>query len=337
MAEGKKGIAIAGTLIADTFYKIDTYPAPGNLTKIRDIVYYIGGTGNTILDLAKLDPKLPLKLSGIIGEDAQGRMMREKLQEFPNIDLANLTVTKDGFSSVTHVMNAQDTKQRTFFYQGGAGDIYEEKYIDWEAIDAEIFHLQYLLLMDKADSPDPEYGTHAARILHAARERGMKTSVDMVSEQSSRAPGIVSAALKYADYCAINEVEAEAGTGVKLPEEGPTESWAKEALQKMKEKGVTTWAVIHCPRCGYGYDCWTDAFVSVPSLHLPEGYIKGTNGAGDAYCSGILYGAYQGMTLEESMILGTACAACSLSQVNGTDGMRSYEETMKLYRELSQA
>ena len=43
------------------------------------------------------------------------------------------------------------------------------------------------------------------------------------------------------------------------------------------------------------------------------------------------------MTLEESMILGTACAACSLSQVNGTDGMRSYEETMKLYRELSQA
>ena len=165
----------------------------------------------------------------------------------------------------------------------------------------------------------------------------MKTSVDMVSEQSSRASGIVSAALKYADYCAINEVEAEAGTGVKLPEEGPTESWAKEALQKMKEKGVTTWAVIHCPRCGYGYDCRTDAFVSVPSLHLPEGYIKGTNGAGDAYCSGILYGAYQGMTLEESMILGTACAACSLSQVNGTDGMRSYEETMKLYRELSQA
>ena len=62
--------------------------------------------------------------------------------------------------------------------------------------------------------------------------------------------------------------------------------------------------MIHCPRCGYGYDCRTDAFVSVPSLHLPEGYIKGTNGAGDAYCSGILYGAYQGMTLEESMILG---------------------------------
>ena len=49
----------------------------------------------------------------------------------------------------------------------------------------------------------------------------------------------------------------------------------------MKEKGVTTWAVIHCPRCGYGYDCRIDAFVSVPSLHLPEGYIKGTNGAGD--------------------------------------------------------
>ena len=52
MAKGTKGIAVAGTLIADTFYKIDTYPDAGNLTNIRDIVSYIGGTGNMLLDLA---------------------------------------------------------------------------------------------------------------------------------------------------------------------------------------------------------------------------------------------------------------------------------------------
>ena len=103
---------------------------------------------------------------------------------------------------------------------------------------------------------------------------------------------------------------------------------------KLNEKGVTTWAVIHCPGCGYGYDCQKQEFVKVPSLKLPEGFIKGTNGAGDAYLSGILYGAYQDMTLEEAMILGTACAACSLSEVNGTDGLRPLSEVKKLYQEL---
>ena len=259
--------------------------------------------------------------------------MKGELLKYPNIDISNLTV--EGLSSVTHVMNAQDTKQRTFFYQGGASDIYDESYIDWETLDADIFHLEYLLLMAKVDGPDEEYGTLGARILHDARERGMKTSIDVVSEQSDRAAGIVSAALKYTDYCSINEVEAEAATGVKLTgADGLTEEKVKEALLKLKEKGVTTWAVIHCPQCGYGYDCQKQEFVKVPSLKLPEGFIKGTNGAGDAYLSGILYGAYQDMTLEEAMILGTACAACSLSEVNGTDGLRPLSEVKKLYQEL---
>ena len=87
MAKGTKGIAVAGTLIADTFYKIDTYPDAGNLTNIRDIVSYIGGTGNMLLDLAKMDPSVPLKVSGLIGDDTQGRMMKGELLKYPNIDI----------------------------------------------------------------------------------------------------------------------------------------------------------------------------------------------------------------------------------------------------------
>ena len=63
--------------------------------------------------------------------------------------------------------------------------------------------------------------------------------------------------------------------------------------------------------------------------------IKGTNGAGDAYCSGILYGASQGWDLEKSMILATACAGCSLSEENGTDGMRSCQEVLDFYDSLA--
>ena len=77
-----------------------------------------------------------------------------------------------------------------------------------------------------------------------------------------------------------------------------------------------------------------NAYVEVPSLKLPQGYIKGSVGAGDAFCSGVLYAAWKGMPLAQGIELGTASAACSLSQPGATEGMRSCEETMKLYQEL---
>lgn len=333
----KKGITVAGSLIADVFYKIDTYPKEGLLTNIRDAERYVGGSGNLITDLAKLDSEMQVHVSAIVGDDKNGEMLCKVLSDYPNIDLAN--VTRKGESSVTLVMNAQDTKQRTFFFLPAASDIYEEKYIDWETIDAEIFHLEYLLLMAKVDARDDCFGTHGARILHDAQARGMKTSIDIVSEQGTRAKWVVTSALKYTDYCTVNEVEAEAITGVRLSdsedENGDMDFKALKALKCLQKLGVSTWAIIHYPKCGYGYNCKTNEFIKVPSLQLPPNFIKGTNGAGDAYCSGVLYGAYIDMGLEKTMQFARACAACSLSEENGTDGLRCSDdvwEVERLYR-----
>ena len=105
------------------------------------------------------------------------------------------------------------------------------------------------------------------------------------------------------------------------------------ALKKMKELGVSTWAVIHCPEVGVGLD-ENNQYVEVPSLKLPAGYIKGTVGAGDAFCSGVLYAAWKGQDLKSAIELGTASAVCSLSCPGATEGMRSVEEVMKVYHEL---
>ena len=325
----RKGIAIAGSLIADVFYKIDTYPKEGLLTNIRETESYVGGSGNLILDLAKLNPELQIEVSALIGNDERGEMLIEKLSQYPNIQLDN--VRKNGETSVTIVMNAQDTKQRTFFFIPAASNQFDISCIDWERLNASVFHLEYLLLMEKVDASDPVYGTHAAKILCEAKKRGMETSIDIVSEQSERAAKIVTSALRYTDYCAINEVEAESVTGIDLTKsEGALEKNAEFVVKKLKDLGVSKWAVIHSPKCSYGYDCEKNLFVSVPSLKLPEGYIKGTNGAGDAFCSGILYSAHEGKDIETAMKLAAACAACSLSEENGTDGMRTVKEVMEL-------
>lgn len=329
MKHAKKGITVAGSLIADIFYEIDTYPNQGFLTMVRSTSHSIGGSGNIILDLAKLDENLKVKVCAIVGRDAGGRNIMSVLSQYPNIDTTNVTTEEN--SSVTLVMNAADTKQRTFFFVPEASDHFSEKYINWDTLDTKIFQLEYLLLMKKVDAYDDEYGTHAARILHEAKKRGMITSIDVVTEQSDRAKSIVKAALKYTDICCINESEAEAVTEIEVSENGEVkQDKVFEAIEKIQALGVSKWIVVHAPQCAFGLDCETNTFFTVPSLNLPEGYIKGSTGAGDAYCSGILYGAHEDMPLKSAMELARACAACSLSENNGTDGMRSYDQTMLL-------
>ncbi|MFR7743602.1 MAG: PfkB family carbohydrate kinase [Acutalibacteraceae bacterium] len=71
----------------------------------------------------------------------------------------------------------------------------------------------------------------------------------------------------------------------------------KAALQKLHELGVAKWAVIHCPELGCGMD-EAGNYCEFESLKLPKGYIKGTVGAGDAFCAGVLYAAETDMPLR---------------------------------------
>ena len=94
--------------------------------------------------------------------------------------------------------------------------------------------------------------------------------------------------------------------------------------------GVSHWIVIHAPKMSFGYDCERDEFVCIESLKLPSDFIKGSTGAGDAYCAGVLYGFYNDMSITEAMLLARGTAACSLSESNGTDGMRTYRGVLEL-------
>ena len=327
----RKGICVAGNLIVDITYPIERWPRQSELTTITDgIARSVGGAVcNVIIDLAKLDETLPLSALGVIGDDAEGEFILEQLGRHENIDLSLLG--RKGTPSFTAVMSDNRTKARTFFQYRGANALFDESFIDWDRIDAEILHVGYILLLDALDQADGEYGTKMARLLAEAQSRGIRTSIDVVTESGDRFRTLVPPALRYTDYCVINELEAQQITGVLLrdEEEKLYPEHMEEALRKMKELGVSTWAVIHCPEGGYGLD-EKNHFLTVRSLKLPEGYIKGTVGAGDAFCAGVLYGAEKGWGLAESVRLGTCAAAASLSEAGATEGMRPAAEVLKL-------
>lgn len=328
----KKGICCAGNMIVDITYPIETWPKQNELTHITEgITNSTGGSVcNTISDLARLDPKLPLFASGFAGYDAEGEFMLEEMRKYSNIDLS--MVKRDGRTSFTAVMSNNQTKERTFFQHAGANAYYCADHIDLDTLDVDIFHIGYILLLPALDAEDDEYGTKMAKLLHTVQQKGIRTSIDVVSESGDRFAKLVTPALKYTDYCVINELEAQQTTGVLLRDEDGTLHTENmpAALTKLKELGVARWAVIHCPEIGCGIDEKGD-YYAVPSLKLPKGWIKGTVGAGDAFCAGILYAAEMDMPMPEALKLGACSAAASLSEVSASDGVKTVAEVLKLY------
>ncbi len=331
MADLKKGIAIAGTIAVDEIKRVDKYPNKSELTIIQSLGRAIGGAvSNCSVTLAKIDPTLPIEAIALVGNDEKGDFLQQELGHYKNIDMKQLK--KIGETPFTDVI--MDNDSRSFLYYRGNSHLFDENQIDFHMLDAEILHIAYILLLESLDKKDPEYGTKMAKLLKTAQEHGIKTSIDIVSENSDRYQQIVPPSLKYTNYCIINEIEAGKSVGIHLrgaDGELITEN-IRIVLQRLRELGVKDWVVIHCPEGSFGMD--GESVYSIPSFLLDSDLIKGTVGAGDAYVSGVLYGALKGLDLPSSMKLGTAAAASSLFEEGSTTGVRCYEELQEMSKQF---
>lgn len=333
----RNGIAIGGNIVFDYVKIIDSYPKQGNLSTILSIQRSVGGAlPNTLIDIAKMDSSVPLEAIGVAGCDEPGDFVIDLLKKHGiNIDMV---IRQDALgTSFTDVMSVQSTGDRTFFHFRGANSLLDISHFDFSRIKANILHIGYALLLDKLDARDPEYGTVLARTLFLAQQNGIKTSLDVVSENSDRFSKIVPPSLKYTDYCTINEVEASLITGI--PARDEDEKLILKNMEpicaRLKEMGVSHWAIVHAPEGAFALD-ENNAFHIQPSLDLPKGYIKGTVGAGDAFCAGVLYSIYKGWNIEKALEIGTATAACCLSEPGSTDGVRDIESMQKLFAAMPQ-
>ena len=323
----KKGIAFAGTIVLDQIKFVETYPAPGTLTTITEMTRAMGGlVCNCVVDMARLDSSIPLKVIGIAGEDDAGDYILQQLSQYQNIDTS--AILREGSTSYTDVITQQDGS-RTFFHFRGTNAILGPEHFDFCTLEADILHIGYILLLDRLDSPDGNYPTAMCRLLEEAKAHGIETSIDVVSEDSDRFSAIVAPALRYADYCIINEIEAARTTGIEL-RRGDTllEENLPPCLRKLVDFGVAKWAVIHMPEMSCGYDSRNGEYFMEPSWKIPPGFKRSSVGAGDAFASGILYGAYNGWDLRKSLRTAGAIAAYSLSGLGASDAIKPLEDIM---------
>jgi sugar/nucleoside kinase (ribokinase family) len=329
----RSGLLAGGNWIIDQVKLIDVYPQPEQLGNIRGQSQGTGGAPyNVLIDLAKSGAPFPLLAAGLVGKDALGEQILDNCRQH-RIDTRHLASTPKAPTSFTDVMTEAAHGRRTFFHARGANALWRGTDLDFQRTRPRIFHLGYLLLLDALDEPDAKYGTKAARLLATAQESGIRTSVDVVSEDSDRFPKIVVPALKHVDYCILNEIEAGKTTGFKIrPENSPLDLVAlRHAAGALLQQGVRELVVIHFPEGAFartrkGDDFWQS------SLKLPSDYIAGTAGAGDAFCAGVLFGLHEGWDLPRCLMTGVCIAAASLSDPTCTAGVKSLSTSLGLAR-----
>ena len=329
--QNRRGVLAGGNWIIDQVKMIDVYPQPEQLGNIQSQTQGTGGSPyNVLLDLAKLGASFPLYGAGLVGKDALGELITNDCRE-NRIDTRFLRQTAEAPTSYTDVMTETGSGRRTFFHMRGANALWTGEPIDFEKCPARIFHLGYLLLLDHLDQTDKKFGTKAARILAAAQEAGMKTSVDVVSEDSDRFATIVAPALKYVDFCILNEIEAGRTVGFRIRRtDGTLDSVAlRHTAGALLQHGVRELVVIHFPEGGFARTRKGEDIFQ-PSLNLPPDYIAGGAGAGDAFCAGVLLGLHEGWELARSLLAGVCSAAACLSDPTCTDGLRPLNACLAL-------
>lgn len=328
----RSGLLVAGNWILDQVKLIDKFPAEQSLVNILHEYTSNGGSAyNILMDLAKLRAPFPLEAIGLVGNDFNGVRIVDHCRE-AGIDVRQLQMTPETPTSYTIVTSVKHTGKRTFFHHRGANSLLDISHFDFHVSNAKIFHLGYLLLLDRLDEIQQNGRTKASHVLENAKKEGFLTSIDLVSEDSDRFASIIPCALPYVDYLFLNEYEASQLAGVNLMEvKDPTEmgNRCEDIFEIIFRMGVNEWVIIHHPD-GVWASHRDGRQLFQPSLRLPQEKVVGANGAGDALAAGVLLGIHEGWNMEACLDLGVCAAAASLSHVTCSDGVRAHGDCLAL-------
>jgi len=326
------GLLFGGSLIVDLVKRINVYPSRGKLAVIREVTRGVGGMAcNNPVNVKVLDKSTRVATMGRVGDDDLGRYIKETLSEY-GVDISGVVTAKGSQTSFTDVMADASDGSRTFFHSYGACAEWCPDDIPWDEIEGRYTYAQlgYALLLSAMDAPDTRYGVVLAGVLKKLKDIGIRTAIDVVSEEGDRFRSIVGPCLPFVDDLIINEVEAGGITGDEVRgDDGKINPDAMlAAARKLIESGVQKTVVLHAPEGAIGVTKSGEEFIQ-PSHHIKPEEIIGSVGAGDAFASGVVYGLSKEWDIKDAMRLGTAMAAMNLFNPTTTGGARPLGEVKK--------
>lgn len=318
----RSGIICAGNWIVDLMHEVGSWPREHDLARVsKQTVSIGGGAANVASIFGNLKTSIPIWPMGAISDDEYGRLILKhcRMHRFQTHLIEKKPYTS---TAHTHVISVPG-QSRTLFYQGGANDLLNADDFSPKALalpNARIFYLGYLMLLDKLDKVRFDGSSGGAEVLARAREAGMITCVDLVSEKRDDYAKSVSVALPHIDYLLLNATEAARATETEENDTLTDDNTLSAMALKLVAGGVQHAVIIHTQ----GKALWASSNGTLHWLRteiVPQSEVVSPLGAGDAFCSGVLYGLHEGLDIPKTLQLAHVIAAASLRAMNASDAV----------------
>jgi sugar/nucleoside kinase (ribokinase family) len=323
----RRGILCGGCILVDVNKTVDWYPEEERLAIIGSEALDSGGPGlNMAVDLARLGAPFPVELVGVVGDDAHGALVQEICRQ-AGLGTAGLKVLAGARTSHTDVMIVKESGRRTFFHDPGANALLTPAHFDLSRTEARILHLGAPGLHETMDR-ETAAGNGWAELLARARAAGLRTNMELVTLAPERLRALVLPCLPHLDTLVINELEASALASVEIRLGGAADFGRAEiAARRLLGLGVSELAVVHFP-AGCAAAARGGRIFRQGAVRVPTSEVKSTNGAGDAFASGVLLGVHESWPVERCLEAGVSVAAVSLGAYSTSGAIRPIDECL---------
>ena len=279
--------------------------------------------------LKKLGVPFSVSAIGLIGDDDDGKQLL-KICDAHGIERSELISRRDISTSFTFVMNAKDSGKRTFFYSPGAHAAQTPDDFNFSNSTARIVHLGMPGIHEKLDTAWKDEVSGWVAVIKKARAAGLKPNIELVSIEPEKIRAAALPLLSHLDTLIVNDYEAGALAEVETIKNGVTDALAcRRAAEILMERSKLSLAAIHFPIGGVVLARNGDV-VEHTSVNVPKSVIIGSNGAGDAFAAGILFGHHEGWPLLQSLKLAHASAAASMRHESTTGSIVNWQECLRL-------
>ena len=327
---GRRGVATAGTWCVDFNKSIAQWPGEDTSNEVLATDRQGGGSGcNMAIDLKRLDPHFPVETMGLVGDDEAADFLFAQCDAH-GIERGGLIRAPGGATMSVDAFNVVSTGRRTHFFHQGAAALMSPEHFDFSHSNARFLHLGLPGAHARMDAAWREDANGWVTTLRAARRRGLRTNLELMTTSRERLAALARPCLPHLDMLIVNDFEIGALADVETRgADGPDIAGVGKALDAALALGAMDLVVAHFPQGAIAATREGGHF-ALGSVAIPPETIVGVNGAGDAFAAGLLYGLHEGWAIEASLRLGHASAAASTRMVSTTAGVRPVAECLGL-------
>jgi sugar/nucleoside kinase (ribokinase family) len=326
----RRGVLTGGTWCCDRNLLIDAWPAEDGRADILAEATSGGGSAcNLAIGLRRLDPTLPVASIGVVGDDADGRVLLA-LADRHGIDRTRLAVTGDAATDYTLAFSTRASGRRTHVSAYGTSALLSPAHFDFAAATQRIFHLGLPGVHRIMDAPWDGAANGWVATLKRARAAGLVTNLELASIAGARLAQLVRPCLPHLDLLVVNDSETAGIAGIAtIDDRGTDPAACIAAARATLDRGAMRLVAVHFPRGAVVVTRAGEVFTR-GAVRVPPSEIAGANGAGDAFAAGFLYGIHEDWPIAEALALGHAAAAASLRRLTTTDGVAQWRECLHL-------